>query len=111
MIFNIRLMTLLLMGFPFVTGVAIAPKAASAFAMGAWAGVLIAGPPLMILAFCLGVYNLRQLLAPLMRLPVLVVLTVILLYYSGVEVGMGLQAATAGAVLWWARKGRHLIGL
>jgi len=111
MFFNIRLASLLLLGLPFLSGAAIAPQSASAFVMGAWAGVLIAAPPLMILAFCLGLMNLRQLLAPLVRLPLLIVLTVALLYYSGVDVGLGLQTMSAGLVLWWARKGRHLLGL
>lgn len=111
MFFNIRLATVLLLGLPLLSGAAIAPQTASAFVMGAWAGVLIAAPPLMILAFCLGVLNLRQLLAPLVRLPVLIVLTIALLYFSGVDLGLGAQSLIAGVVLWWARKGRHLLGL
>ncbi len=111
MFFNIRLAAVLLIGLPFLSGAAVAPQTVSAFVMGAWAGVLIAAPPLMLLAFCLGLYSLRQLFAPLMRLPVLIVLTVLLLYLSGVELGLGLQTLTAGMLLWWANKGRHLLGL
>jgi len=111
MFLNIKLASALLLGALFLSGAAIAPRTLSAFVMGAWAGVLIAAPPLMILAFCLGLMPLRQLLAPLLKLPVLIVLTVGLLYYAGVDMGLGLPALSAGVVLWWARKGRHFIGL
>ncbi len=111
MIFHINIAILLSMGFSLMTGATVAPQSASAFVMGAWAGVLIAAPPVMILAFSLGVYNIRQLLSPLLRLPVLIFLTGILLYLSGAELGAGAQSILAAATLWWARKGRHLLGL
>lgn len=111
MFFHVKLATLAFVSFSLFSGAAVAPQGAGAFVLGLWAGVLIAGPPLMLLAFCLGLCNLRQLLSPLLRLPVLIALTVGVLYLSGAELGLGLQATLAGAVLWWARKGRLLLGL
>lgn len=111
MIFQVKIAVLLFVGFSLLSGAAIAPQSASAFVLGAWAGVILAAPPLMLLAFSLGLMNLRQVLAPLVRLPVLIVLSAVLLYLSGVELGTGVQTIVAGATLWWARKGRHLLGL
>ncbi len=111
MLMHIKLAGILILGLPLLAGVNLAPQTASAFLMGAWAGVLLAAPPLMILAFCMGLYDLRQLLAPLMRLPVLIVVTIAVLFFSGVDVGLGLQSLAAGIALWWARKGRFLLGL
>lgn len=111
MVFQFRLAAVIFLGLPLLSGATIAPQSASAFVMGAWAGVLLAAPPLMILALCLGVYNLRQVLKPLTRLPVLIILTVGLLYASGADIGIGLQSIVGGVMLWWARKGRHFIGL
>ena len=111
MIFQVKIAILFFLGCSFLSGAAVAPQSASAFVMGAWAGVLLAAPPLMLLAFSLGLLKLRQLLAPLMRLPVLIVLSAVLLYISGVELGTGVQSIVVAATLWWARKGRHLLGL
>ncbi len=111
MFFQFRMAAVLFLGLPLLSGATITPQSASAFAMGAWAGFLLAAPPLMILALCLGLYNVGQVLKPLTRLPVLIILTVGLLYASGVELGLGLQALVGGVMLWWARKGRHFLGL
>ena len=82
------------------------PQGASAFVMGAWAGTLLAAPPLMILLWVLGLRSIGQLLRPLARLPILIGLTVVMVYLTGTDVGLGGQMLGGGALLFWLRQGR-----
>jgi hypothetical protein len=101
---NPRFAFLILIGLPLAGGTAVHPQGASAFVMGAWAGALIVGPPLAIVLWVLRLRTLGETIAPLARLPVMIVLTVLILYYSGVDIGLGpVMGLTAGA-LWWVKR-------
>ncbi len=101
-----RFAMLLLIGLPLAGGAVVHPHGASAFVMGAWAGVLIVGPPLMILLWALGLRSIGQLLRPLARLPVMIGLTVAMFYMTGTEIGIGGQMLGGGALLYWLKQGR-----
>ncbi len=103
---NPRFAMLLLVAVPLMGGATVHPQGASAFLMGAWAGALIAGPPLMILLWVLGLRTIGQVLRPLTRLPILIGLTILVLYLSGTDIGLGGQIAGAGGLLYWLRRGR-----
>ena len=103
---NPRFATLLLIGMPLAGGAVVHPQGASAFVMGAWAGTLLAAPPLMILLWVLGLRSIGQLLRPLARLPILIGLTVVMVYLTGTDVGLGGQMLGGGALLFWLRQGR-----
>ena len=91
---------------PLAGGAVVHPQGASAFVMGAWAGTLLAAPPLMILLWVLGLRSIGQLLRPLARLPILIGLTVVMVYLTGTDVGLGGQMLGGGALLFWLRQGR-----
>jgi hypothetical protein len=102
---NPRFALLLLIGLPLAGGTVVHPQGASAFVMGAWAGTLIVGPPLAILLWVLRIRTLGETIAPLARMPVLIVLTVLILYYADVDIGLGpVMGLTAAAVFWVKRK-------
>jgi len=103
---NPRFAMLLLVAMPLLGGAIVHPYGAAAFLMGAWAGVLLVGPPLMILLWILGLRTIGELLRPLARLPVLIGGTFLFLYFSGVDVGLGGQIAGGGAMLYWLLRGR-----
>lgn len=106
MFLNPRFAMLLLVGLPLAGGAYVHPHRASAFIIGAWTGVLIAGPPLMILLWALGLKTIGQLLRPLARLPILIAMTVGLFYLTGTNVGLGGQVLGGGALLYWLKQGR-----
>jgi hypothetical protein len=106
MFLNPRFAMLLLVGLPLAGGAYVHPHGASAFIIGAWTGVLIAGPPLMILLWALGLKTIGQLLRPLARLPILITMTVGLFYLTGTNVGLGGQVLGGGALLYWLKQGR-----
>jgi hypothetical protein len=106
---NPRFAMLLLVGLPLAGGVAVQPQAASAFLLGAWAGVIFAAPAIYAALWVLGIMTIGQVLRPLMRLPFLLGLTVLGLYMSGVDLGFGAHAMGAGAALWWVRRGGRMI--
>lgn len=108
MFLNPRFGMLLLVGLTLAGGATVHPQGATAFMLGAWAGVLIAGPPLMIVAWMLGVKTIGQVLAPLFNLPALLVLTGVILFIYGEELGLGAQAAGAGGLMWWLKRRRFL---
>ena len=108
LLFNPRLIVMILMALPLVGGATVDPQGAMAFVLGAWVGVLIGGPVVYLTCFVLGLIDLRQLLAPLVRLPVLVALSGVVLWLSGAEMGLGLQALGAAAALWWVKRGGAL---
>lgn len=101
---NPRFAFLLLIGLPLAGGTALHPQAASAFVMGAWAGALTVGPPLAIVMWVLRLRTLGETIAPLARLPVLIVVTALILYYGGVDIGFGPVMAGSAAALWWIRR-------
>lgn len=106
---NPRIGMLLLVGLPLAGGASVHPQGTTAFMLGAWSGVLIAGPPLMLLAWMMGVKSLGQVLAPLFNLPALLLLTGVVLLVYGQELGLGAQAAGAGGLLWWIKRRRFFI--
>lgn len=106
MFLNPRFAMLLLVGLPFAGGAVVHPHGASAFLMGAWAGVLIVAPPLMILLWVLGLRTIGQLLRPLARLPILIALTLLMFYLTDTDIGLGGQVAGGGALLFWLRQGQ-----
>ena len=106
---NPRFGALLLVGLPLAGGAAVHPQSATAFLLGAWAGILIAGPPLMLMAWMMGIKTIGQVLAPLFNLPALLVLTGVILFVYGEALGIGAQAAGAGGLLWWLKRRRFLI--
>ncbi len=103
-----RFAMLLLVALPLAGGAAVHPHGASAFLLGAWAGVLIVVPPIMILLWALGLRTIGQVLRPLVRLPILIGLTVAFLYLTGTDIGLGGQLLGGGALLMWAKQGRRL---
>ena len=60
----------------------------------------------MILLWVLGLRSIGQLLRPLARLPILIGLTVVMVYLTGTDVGLGGQMLGGGALLFWLRQGR-----
>lgn len=103
-----RFAMLLLVALPLAGGATVHPHGVSAFVMGAWIGVLIVVPPLMIVLWVLRLRTIGQVLRPLIRLPILIGLTVLLLYFAGVEIGLGGQILGGAAALMWLRQGRKL---
>lgn len=101
-----RFAMLLLILLPFAGGAVVHPQGASAFVMGAWAGALIAGPPLMIVMWALGLRTIGQLLSPLASLPIMIGLTVVLLYLTDTDVGLGGQLLGSGALMLWLKQSR-----
>jgi hypothetical protein len=95
---------LMLIAIPMAAGTAVHPQAASAFVMGAWAGALSVGPPLAILLWVLRLRSLGETIAPLARLPVLIVLTVLILFYAGVDIGLGPVMGLSAGALWWVKR-------
>lgn len=103
---NPRFAILLLLLLPMAGGAVVHPQGASAFVMGAWAGALLAAPPLMILMWALGLRTIGQLLRPLARLPIMIGLTIVLLYLTDTDVGLGGQVIGGGALMLWLKQGR-----
>lgn len=103
---NPRFALLLLVAMPLAGGAVVHPQGASAFVMGAWAGVLLVGPPLMILLWVLGLRTIGDLLRPLARLPVLIGLTLLMLYLTDTDIGLGGQVMGGGALMLWLKQGR-----
>ena len=101
-----RFAMLLLVAMPLMGGAAVHPQGASAFLIGAWTGVLLVGPPLMILLWIMGLRSIGEILRPLASLPILIGLTMLVLYLSGTDVGLGGQLAGGAGLLWWLRRGR-----
>lgn len=101
---NPRWMAVILLALP-VTGLTfLHPQAGSAFVMGAWAGVLCAGPPIYIIAWVLRIQTLADTLRPLTHLPILIALTIALLYFAGVDFGPLGVFGGVGAAAWWIRR-------
>jgi len=86
---NPRFGMMLLVGLTLAGGATVHPQGATAFMLGAWAGVCLAGPPLMLMAWAMGVKSLGQLRAPLFNLPALLLITGVLLCVYGQERGRG----------------------
>ena len=106
---NPRLALLLFLGIPLLGGAAVSPQSAGAFVMGAWAGALLVGPALMLVLWVLGVRSLRDVLRPLVHLPVVLALSALTLLLLRPELGTGAHALGAGAALWWVKRGGRLI--
>ena len=103
---NPRFALLLLVAMPLAGGAVVHPQGASAFVLGAWAGVLLVGPPLMILLWALGLRTIGDLLRPLARLPVLIGLTLLMLYLTDTDIGLGGQVLGGSALMLWLKQGR-----
>ena len=103
---NPRFAMLMLIGLPMAGGAVVHPHGASAFVMGAWAGLLLVGPPLMILLWIFGLRTIGQLLRPLARLPILIGLTVAMFYFTDTDIGLGGQMLGGGALMLWLKQGR-----
>ena len=101
---NPRFALLLLVGMPLAGGAVVHPQGASAFVMGAWAGTLLVAPPIMIFLWAIGLRSIGQLLRPLARLPVLIAMTVLVLYLTDTDVGLGGQILGGGALLMWLKQ-------
>lgn len=108
---NPRFAMLLLIGLPVLGGVTVHPQGASAFVMGAWAGALIIVPPLFVMLWVLGLRSLPELLKPLLRLPIIIGLSVLVIYLSGNDIGTGWQLLGGGGLLWWARRKAGILSL
>jgi len=103
---NPRFAMLLLVLMPLAGGAAVHPHGAGAFVLGAWAGTLLAAPPLMILMWVLGLRTIGELLRPLAKLPIMIGMTMLLLYLTDTDVGLGGHLLGGGALLLWLRQGR-----
>lgn len=101
---NARWILLILLALPFSGFTAVNPQAGTAFIMGAWAGVLIGGPPVYFAAWVLRVQSLADTLRPLTHLPILIGLTIIMLYLADVQVGPLGMLGAIGAAAWWIRR-------
>lgn len=99
-----RFALMLMLMVPLIGGAAVQPQAVTAFVLGAWAGALTIGPPLAILLWALRIRTLGETIAPLASLPVLVVLTGLILYYGGFDLGpLPILGGTALAA-WWVKR-------
>jgi hypothetical protein len=105
---NARFALLFLVALPLAGGATVHPQGSAAFVMGAWGGFVFGGIPLFAIAWLLGLRSLGQLLRPLARLPILIGLTIALLYVAGVDMGRGVQALGAAAGLWWIKRGARI---
>jgi len=102
---------ILLIALPMAGQVAVHPQAASAFVVGAWAGTSLVAPPLMILMWALGLRTIGELLRPLAQLPILIGLTLVLLYLMETDIGLGGQMMGGGALMFWLMKQRGKLPL
>lgn len=98
-----RLLVTLLSGAALTSGVAIHPKAAAAAALGAWGGFIFIGLPLIIAAWLIGLRSLADTIRPLARLPILLGITVALMFIAGADLPASVQAIGAAASLWWLK--------
>ena len=102
---NPRWIMLILLALPVSGATALHPQAGSAFVMGAWSGVLIAGPPIYLVAWVLRIQSLADTLRPLTHLPILIAFTVVLLYLADVDFGpLGVFGGVGIAACWVKRK-------
>jgi hypothetical protein len=95
---------LFVFGLPLLGGSVLHPQAATAFVMGAWAGVLTAGPPLLIALWVLRIRTLGETLAPVTQLPLVLIVTALVLYYGGADIGFGPVMASSAVALWWIKR-------
>ena len=103
LILNPRLAVLLLIGLPLFGGASINPAGPQAFLLGAWAGWLMAAPPLMLLLLVCGVRDAGQTLRPLLRWPVICAGLAALAWMAGGTLG---AMVAGGGLWWWLRRGR-----
>ena len=101
---NPRWVMLLLLALPVSDVTVVHPQAGSAFVIGAWAGVIIAGPPIFFVAWVLRIQSLADTLRPLTHLPILIAFTLVLLYMADVEMGPLATLGGVGAAAWWIRR-------
>jgi len=101
---NPRWVMLILLALPVTGMTAIHPQAGSAFVMGAWAGVLCAGPPIYLAAWILRIHSLADTLRPLTSLPILIAFTIVLLYLADVDFGPLGVLGGVGVAAWWVRR-------
>jgi hypothetical protein len=101
---NPRWVMIILLALPVTGMTALHPQAGSAFVMGAWSGVLIAGPPIFLLAWILRIQSLADTLRPLTHLPILIAFSVVLLYLAGVDFGPLGVFGGVGAAAWWIKR-------
>lgn len=106
---NPRFAFLMVMVVPLAGGAMVHPQGAVAFVLGAWAGWLIVAPAAYLTLWVLGLRSLPQLLKPLIRLPILLGLTALLIYLARPEWSGGAALLGGGGLLWWARRGGTLI--
>ena len=101
---NSRWIMIILMALP-VTGITVLhPQTGSAFIMGAWAGVLIGGPPIFLAAWILRIHSLADALRPLTHLPILIAFTFVLFYLADVDLGALPIFGGVGIAAWWIRR-------
>lgn len=100
---NPRLLMVLAAAIPMAGGAVLHPQGVTAFALGAWGGFIFVGLPLMLAAWLIGLRSLAETLRPIARLPILIGLTIGLMFVSGVDLPATVQALGAGATLWWLK--------
>ena len=100
-----RLAATLLIGLPMLGGSVVHPHGASAFLMGAWAGTILVLPPLMLILWVLRLRTLAEIFRPLMRLPILIAVSIGVLYLLEPETGIAAQIIGGGAMLFWLKRG------
>ena len=98
-----RLVMTMLAALPIASGVAINPQAATAAVLGAWGGFIFIGLPLIIIAWLIGLRSLADTIRPLARLPILIGITVALMFISGAALPPSVTAIGAAASLWWLK--------
>ena len=98
-----RLLMALLAAVPIAGGITIHPQATAAFALGAWGGFIFVGLPLIITAWLIGLRSFADTIRPLARLPILLGITVALMFVAGVDLPASIQAIGAAASLWWLK--------
>ena len=98
-----RLLATLLSGAAISSGIAINPQAATAFVLGAWGGFICVGLPLILTAWLIGLRSLADTIRPLARLPILLGITVGLMFITGAELPASIQAIGAAASIWWLK--------
>ena len=101
---NPRWIMLILLALPVSGATALHSQAGSAFVMGAWSGVLIAGPPIYLVAWVLRIQSLADTLRPLTHLPILIAFTVVLLYLADVDFGPLGVFGGIGIAAWWVKR-------
>lgn len=96
---------LLLIGLASVWGdTVIEPRAVGAFVLGAWTGTVVVGVPLAFVLWVLRLRTLGETIQPLAQLPALLIVSAMVLYFAGADIGAIPVFAGGAVALWWLKR-------